>query len=107
MCACVRARARVCVCVCVCVCVYCDRLASRCARVAGILSALYVAGFHHVYLHVKQEPTGRWWEELRGENITVVMLQESYTVFQQNVSWIKHISDLSRYSFLTLALSVI
>ena len=101
MCVCVR------VCVCVCVCVYCDRLASRCARVAGILSALYVAGFHHVYLHVTHELTGRWWEELRGENITVLRLQESHTVFQQKVTWIKHISDLSRYSFLTLALSVI
>ena len=63
-----------------------------------------MAGFHHVYLHVTHELSGRWWEELRGENISVLKLQRANTVFQQKVGWIKHVSDLYRYTFLRLAL---
>ncbi|XP_076446352.1 uncharacterized protein LOC143283859 [Babylonia areolata] len=66
----------------------------------SVLSALHVAGFEHVYMHVDEEPRGRWWEELAKENVTVVKVVRPLTVFQQPVNHIKHVSDVARYMIL-------
>ena len=62
----------------------------------GVLSALYLGGFQHVYIHVDREPTGRWWQSLKTENITVLTLQRPNFVYQQKLLLITHFSDVSR-----------
>ena len=61
-----------------------------------MLSALYVAGLKQVYVHGDVEPTGRWWTELRTENVTFVRVQTPETVFQQRVDLPAHASDIVR-----------
>ena len=41
-----------------------------CAVCCSVLSALYVAGLNHVYVHGEAEPTGPWWRQLRTHNVT-------------------------------------
>nr|KAG5697271.1 hypothetical protein BaRGS_031267 [Batillaria attramentaria] len=63
----------------------------------SVLTALHVAGFRHVYVHADVEPKGRWWEELRKENVTFVPLVSVNTVYQHPVTVTAHVSDLIRY----------
>ncbi|KAK7498040.1 hypothetical protein BaRGS_00010628 [Batillaria attramentaria] len=53
----------------------------------SILSALYVGGFHSVYVHGVTSPEGYWWEELQGENVTFVPTQQPETVFQHPIGY--------------------
>ena len=62
----------------------------------GILSALYVGGFEHVYVHSDVEPAGKWWSDLKNENVTYVPLEKPDLVFQQKVTFQSHFSDISR-----------
>ncbi|KAK7491067.1 hypothetical protein BaRGS_00017763 [Batillaria attramentaria] len=66
----------------------------------SVLSALYVAGLEHVYVHGDEEPSGEWWEELANENVTFVRVQRPETIFQQEVDVGAHISDILRYGAL-------
>ncbi|XP_076472109.1 uncharacterized protein LOC143301600 [Babylonia areolata] len=66
----------------------------------SVLSALYVGGFHHVYMHVDKEPGGSWWDLLKKENVTVIRLQKPSWVYQQKITGITHFSDVSRYNIL-------
>ncbi|XP_076458376.1 uncharacterized protein LOC143292086 isoform X2 [Babylonia areolata] len=66
----------------------------------SVLSALHVAGFQRVYMHVDKEPKGRWWEELAKENVTLVKVVRPLTIFQQPVNLIQHVSDVARYMIL-------
>lgn len=66
-----------------------------------ILSALYVAGFHHVYVHGNGGFYGEWWEDLTSkENVTLVHLDPPETIYQQKVDNPSHMSDVTRYSIL-------
>ncbi|KAL8604448.1 hypothetical protein ACOMHN_042277 [Nucella lapillus] len=62
----------------------------------GVLSALYVGGFHEVYMHVDRVPTGRWWRLLQRERIRVLQLQKPDMVYRQAITGITHFSDISR-----------
>ena len=62
----------------------------------SMLSALYVGGFERVFLHVNMVPHGRWWDELAGENITVIPIDNFQYVFQQEIRVIQHKSDVAR-----------
>ena len=62
----------------------------------SVMSALHVAFVQHVYVHGDVEPTGRWWTELRTENVTFVTLQTPETVFQQPVDRTAHASFIVR-----------
>lgn len=62
----------------------------------SVLSALYIGGFEHVYLHMNKAPHGRWWEELAGENVTVIPMDNFHSVFQQEIKVIQHVSDVAR-----------
>ncbi|KAK7480100.1 hypothetical protein BaRGS_00028660 [Batillaria attramentaria] len=66
----------------------------------GVLSALYVAGFRHVYVHGKEEPQGRWWKELKDENVTFVRTNFSQLLFQTPIDTIQHTSDAVRLHIL-------
>ncbi|KAK7103960.1 uncharacterized protein [Littorina saxatilis] len=65
----------------------------------NILSALYVAGFERVFLHLEgEEPRGRWWEEVKKErNVTVMKAVRPSSVFQTKVDVVQHVSDVLRY----------
>ncbi|KAK7093479.1 uncharacterized protein [Littorina saxatilis] len=63
----------------------------------SILSALYVGGFQQVYLHTEATPHGRWWDELAGENITILPLDRPHTIYQNKIGVIQHVSDITRY----------
>jgi hypothetical protein len=62
----------------------------------SVISALHVAGLHHVYVHGDVEPGGEWWEELRKENVTFVHTDPPSSVFQNPVNSLSHKSDLLR-----------
>ncbi|KAK7106105.1 uncharacterized protein [Littorina saxatilis] len=66
----------------------------------NILSALYVGGFERVYLHAETAPRGHWWEELAGENVTVVKADRPRSVYQTEVKVIQHVSDVLRAEIL-------
>ncbi|XP_070202073.1 uncharacterized protein [Littorina saxatilis] len=66
----------------------------------GVLSALYVGGFHHVYFHAEGTPEGRWWQELQKENVTWVKIARISSVYSNPVGNVAHVSDVLR--FLTL-----
>ncbi|KAL8590144.1 hypothetical protein ACOMHN_010339 [Nucella lapillus] len=66
----------------------------------SVLSALHVAGFRRVYLHADEEPSGRWWKELAGENVTLVKMDPPRSVFQQSIRVLQHASDIARYQIL-------
>lgn len=63
----------------------------------SVLSALHVAGLHHVFVHGDLEPSGRWWDELRQENVTFVSTDPPNSVFQNPVNSLSHKSDLLRW----------
>ena len=64
----------------------------------SVLSALYVGGFRHVYVHGDREPAGALWEDLRKENVTFVRAARPETIFQTDVrnSGPEHLSDILR-----------
>ncbi|CAL1534275.1 unnamed protein product [Lymnaea stagnalis] len=62
----------------------------------SVLSALYVGGFHRVYVHGDIVPTGEWWDKLTRENVTFVYVQNVETVFQNPVKQRPHQSDILR-----------
>ena len=64
-----------------------------------ILSALYVGGFHHVYIHGNAGFRGPWWDRLRNENVTFVRTEEPEMVYQQQVKNPSHKSDVLRFVF--------
>ncbi|XP_012939040.1 uncharacterized protein LOC101858985 [Aplysia californica] len=66
----------------------------------GVLSALYVAGFEHLYIHGNIRPEGPWWDKLKGENITFVPLDVFKTVYQRPVVKAQHKTDIMRSSTL-------
>ncbi|XP_070210229.1 uncharacterized protein [Littorina saxatilis] len=67
----------------------------------SVLSALYVGGFRHVYVHGDREPGGVLWEDLRTENVTFVKTEKPETVFQTHVNRVpEHISDILRTNIL-------
>lgn len=61
-----------------------------------VLSALYVGGFHHVYVHGNAGFSGPWWQRLKGENVTFVWMEEPEMVYQQEVKNPSHKSDVTR-----------
>ena len=61
-----------------------------------LLSTLYVGGFDRVYVHGNREFTGPWWQRLKGENITFVIIEDPETVFQQKMAVVEHKSDIMR-----------
>ena len=65
-------------------------------RFLSVLSSLHVAGFQRVYLHVDAPPRGRWWEELAGENVTLVRFKRPRSVYQTHVGVMEHVSDIAR-----------
>ena len=65
----------------------------------SVLSALYVGGFEHVYVHGDEEPTGKWWKKLAAEeNVTFVKVDRPNTVYQQVVGETRssHLSNVLR-----------
>ncbi|XP_070175155.1 uncharacterized protein [Littorina saxatilis] len=62
----------------------------------NMLSALYIGGFRHVYLHAEEEPRGQWWEELQSESVTWVKIEPIDTVFRQDIRQKAHVSDVIR-----------
>ncbi|XP_070177299.1 uncharacterized protein [Littorina saxatilis] len=67
----------------------------------SVLSALYVGGFRHVYVHGDREPGGVLWEDLRTEDVTFVKTEKPETVFQTHVNRVpEHISDILRTNIL-------
>lgn len=65
----------------------------------SVLSALYVGGFEHVYVHGDEEPTGQWWGKLMAEeNVTFVRVDRPVTVYQQVVGETRpsHLSNVLR-----------
>lgn len=73
----------------------------------NILSALYVAGFQHVYVHAEKRPHGKWWDELAKENVTFVQIDRPRSVFQNAIDVVQHVSDISRYVCLSLCQSMV
>ncbi|XP_059150766.1 uncharacterized protein LOC131937390 isoform X2 [Physella acuta] len=69
-------------------------------RYLSVLSALYVAGFHRVYVHGDTEPSGELWDKLKKENVTFVYIDQPYAVFQQEVNVMEHKSDILRIQIL-------
>ncbi|KAL8559325.1 hypothetical protein ACOMHN_060015 [Nucella lapillus] len=65
-----------------------------------VLSALYVGGFHHVYIHGNAGFVGPWWKSLKTENVTFVRLDDPEMVYQQMVNNPSHKSDVTRYAIL-------
>ncbi|XP_076455762.1 uncharacterized protein LOC143290297 [Babylonia areolata] len=65
-----------------------------------VLSALYVGGFRHVYIHGNAGFHGVWWDRLRGENVTFVPMEVPEVVWQQVVNNPSHQSDVIRYQIL-------
>lgn len=63
----------------------------------SIISALYVGGFERVYFHAEEPPSGRWWEELAKENVTLLPLDPPRSVFQQEIKVVHHVGDLVKY----------
>ncbi|CAL1530271.1 unnamed protein product [Lymnaea stagnalis] len=62
----------------------------------SVLSALYVGGFHRVFVHGDIPPTGVWWNKLQGENVTFVYMDNMETIYQQKASVLAHQSDALR-----------
>ena len=65
-------------------------------RFLSVLSALYLGGFERVYMHVNKAPHGGWWDELAGENVTVVPMDKFQSVFQNEIKVIQHVADVAR-----------
>ncbi|KAK7479372.1 hypothetical protein BaRGS_00029364 [Batillaria attramentaria] len=63
----------------------------------SVLSALYIGGFEHVYVHGDAEPVGPLWEELLKENVTFVEVVAPRTVYQREIRVTEHRSDVTRY----------
>jgi hypothetical protein len=62
----------------------------------SVLSALYVAGLQHVYVHGDVEPTAQWWEALKNENVTFVATVPPSSIFHTPVNTLAHKSDVLR-----------
>ena len=62
----------------------------------SVLSALHVAKMDHVYFHGDRQPQGSWWEALRTENVTFILLDPPRSVFQQAIGVPAHAADLVR-----------
>ncbi|XP_059156139.1 uncharacterized protein LOC131941146 [Physella acuta] len=60
------------------------------------LSALYVARFDRVYVHGDTEPSGKYWNKLKKENVTFVYIDGISSIFQQNVLEMAHKTDILR-----------
>ncbi|CAL1530276.1 unnamed protein product [Lymnaea stagnalis] len=62
----------------------------------SVLSALYVGGFHRVFVHGDIPPTGEWWDKMQGENVTFVFMDNMETIYQQKATVLAHQSDALR-----------
>ncbi|KAK7092377.1 hypothetical protein V1264_008128 [Littorina saxatilis] len=65
-----------------------------------VLSALYVGGFYHAYIHGNAGFRGPWWSRLEKENVTFVFMDMPEMVYQQRVLIPSHQSDVTRYAIL-------
>ncbi|PVD32149.1 hypothetical protein C0Q70_07578 [Pomacea canaliculata] len=54
------------------------------SKFLSMISALYVGGFQHVYVHGNVEPEGKWWQQLRSENVTFVRIEKPTPMFQMD-----------------------
>ncbi|XP_025089204.1 uncharacterized protein LOC112561135 [Pomacea canaliculata] len=70
------------------------------SKFLSMISALYVGGFQHVYVHGNVEPEGEWWRLLRSENVTFVRIERPSSMFQMNFPILPANSDLLRAIFL-------
>ncbi|XP_059156129.1 uncharacterized protein LOC131941134 [Physella acuta] len=61
-----------------------------------VLSALYVARFQRVYVHGNTEPTGKYWNKLKAENVTFVHIESFSSVFQKQIKETAHKADVLR-----------
>ncbi|PVD32147.1 hypothetical protein C0Q70_07576 [Pomacea canaliculata] len=52
------------------------------SKFLSMISALYVGGFQHVYVHGNVEPEGEWWRQLRSENVTFVRTERPSSMFR-------------------------
>ncbi|PVD32148.1 hypothetical protein C0Q70_07577 [Pomacea canaliculata] len=77
------------------------------SKFLSMISALYVGGFQHVYVHGNVEPEGEWWRLLRSENVTFVRIERPSSMFQMNFPILPANSDLlSHLSVLPLSPSL-
>ncbi|XP_059144264.1 uncharacterized protein LOC131931470 [Physella acuta] len=66
----------------------------------NIISSLYLGGFERVYVHGDTEPSGKFWDRLKSENVTFVYVDQPYSVFQQDINVMEHKSDILRVQIL-------
>ncbi|PVD32145.1 hypothetical protein C0Q70_07574 [Pomacea canaliculata] len=66
------------------------------SKFLSMISALYVGGFQHVYVHGNMEPEGEWWQQLRSENVTFVRIEKPTPMFQMDFPNLQASSDFLR-----------
>lgn len=66
----------------------------------SIVSALYLGGFERVYLHADHQPRGRWWEELRKENVTFVPVDPPPVALRPEARPHQTAGDVTKYQVL-------
>ncbi|ESO89438.1 hypothetical protein LOTGIDRAFT_165035 [Lottia gigantea] len=59
----------------------------------SMLSSVYVAGLHKVYLHGVREPSGKWWQNIKDDSRFMFVYREYPETFHDKSGMTKHLAN--------------